>query len=128
MDNVKTIDQLVAESKRRHIELMVHGLLNMDLEPIGYVRCSGDSSDTINQVLKEWTEKKVGIQWVANGAVILEKKENIVLAYQPGGVEPFITWETPSVSSSSETPYFWGHYFRDMDSAMADYNKRVINS
>ena len=60
-----------------------------------------------------------------------EELLGIVLAVR-GGVEPFVTWERSVCMTTTATGRdqqvdltYWGHYFRTLDDALANYNRRV---
>ena len=48
---------------------------------------------------------------------------SIVLCHIPENVQPYVTW-TRAVNEDLRTSDFWGHYFNDIDSALADFNER----
>jgi hypothetical protein len=43
-----------------------------------------------------------------------------VVLREVGGVEPFVT----HVYDSNKDSYFWGHYFRNVEDALEDFNER----
>ena len=46
---------------------------------------------------------------------------DVVIAFLPHNtVTPYATWQMNVADKST----YWGHYFRDLDEAMADYEKR----
>lgn len=76
-----------------------------------------------------------------NGAILLEKQvvrkyefryDVVVLALNPGAVEPFVTWHRVITSNSRRASGLYeyldtcahGHYHRDLDKAVEEFNRR----
>lgn len=58
-----------------------------------------------------------------NGAIIILECVNQVLCVIPGNeFTPFVTWQ---VNAKNEA--FWGHYFSDLEEAIADFKDRSFN-
>lgn len=55
-----------------------------------------------------------------NGAEVVAKSKDVVLAVRDGVFEPFVTW---AMNDRGDT--FWGHYFSDEDVAVSDFAARV---
>jgi hypothetical protein len=54
-----------------------------------------------------------------NGARVVEARGDVVLAHC-GGYHPYVTWQVDQCGNA-----FWGHYFEDISTAVADYNERA---
>lgn len=55
------------------------------------------------------------------------QEDFVVLAEQPGRFQPFVTWRSKhmtGLSPSGEPEVFWGHYFKDLSAATADFLSR----
>ena len=55
-----------------------------------------------------------------NGATVLKVRGNKLLAVRKSSIEPFVTWEF-----NDNKDCYWGHYFNDLDEALADLHERA---
>jgi hypothetical protein len=56
-----------------------------------------------------------------NGATVIQHEGDVVLAHWEGERTPWITWMTDPEGRDT----YWGHYHKDLDAALKDYNERL---
>ncbi|MDO4541032.1 MAG: hypothetical protein Q4B48_08080 [Syntrophomonadaceae bacterium] len=62
-----------------------------------------------------------------NGYRVLDRcrvgKNEIVLAFDPQAVQPYVTWRASAHSNYQDM--YWGHYFTESSDAAGDYQQRI---
>jgi len=57
---------------------------------------------------------------LSNGAVVLDQREDVVLAIWVGRAMPFVTWRIDENGGC-----FWGEYHTTLEAAWTEYQERV---